>query len=667
MNFIKKSLLWLAAFGIFTACSQDDINKVLPSIDSDDFLDGKGMIKITKNIGEWDAGVMFQKNGYILYKEQDADNENLSYLQLMSPESQYDCALYLDKRTNLPEILTFGEETYYFDNQEDSLILILKNTPEGTNLIDSIPFQLSFSNETPHRNTRAKNIITIFNQHDDIQKAIKALNDVLATGTEYTSGQIRKLKNALNKISMLYYYDNVENIIDSLSLCKDIYGENNDSIVFCFAKQATELKVKKLNHMKNCINVRTYPFGAYKVSSNSAVVGGWVYCPNEMFRTVGRWGCIYSKNTRTPSMRNCDGKVYASQNSNKNFKVVLDKLTPGTTYYYKAFYEFTTANHKDLVFTYDNNENAQYYVPGWIASTFTTEGKVEGIIHSVKQTSAICHRNKSSEPLHIDFTYNIHASIAGDEDITEWGVYVYNFNGNGEYYYLPAGDQTSSSNIIMTCTVEKQDFDNINYSSYTATEELQMGIYKITSIGTYDHTDPQIYKLVYKQEPNVKIINCVQGETVPYSDPEEVDWLTYAYWQYEISGAFFIDDIFYFNSGSLKPKGKRKIEGSVDITDGTHQFIGHYYHGDLEDESESHGYTYMGITTHGKDILSRNYIEIDWTGIKIWLSNAIRSLESKSVKSYYSDRIGGIIHVKPVKLTTKEEQSHCNHSKTSLY
>lgn len=360
-------LAWTVSFCALTmlisACGSDE-----ETIKQDGNAYPEGyMVKLTSNIGEWDTGVLYADNGYILLDE-DIDNcSGTSFLQIMSPNEEYDCGLYLNKETCLPECLITDDATTYYHNIGDSMMVVSRLGNDNTISIDSLYFHLNPQETRTTGNKKQWTTITYVNRDDKVKKACKALDAILNAQT-VTSSQIKRLKDALDDISLFYYYDNVEDIIDSLDLCRDTYGEEGDSVIYCFTQYATKKRVKKYDPVRYGITVINYR--PVKVMSTSAIVQGRIFCANDKVKKLGKWGVIYSKNKNGLSLDNCDGIAYANE---LDFDVKLTKLEPKTTYYYKAFYKFNSKNHEDLVFSYGDPKAESYTTSDFWTYDFTTK------------------------------------------------------------------------------------------------------------------------------------------------------------------------------------------------------------------------------------------------------------------------------------------------------
>ena len=344
---------------IFTACSSDeDIHSIPVSTILKD-----GMIKLTNDVGEWDANVIYEEDGYMFFKEKDEAVDNL-YLQFKSPMGDYDCCVLANKSNFLPEILCFSDETYYFDNWGDTLVVSMA-TENKFEVLDSVSFEISgykFFSKSGNKHL----IINYLNRDDKILKVVRALDAILGASENYTSSQLNRLKKALNNISMFHYYENVEEIVDGLDLCRQEYGEKGDSVIYCFSQYATSAKVSTFNSARFAVTVQTR-MGA-SVYCNSAVVSGRIFCPNDQVSEKGTWGIIYAKEPNDLRFESENANVeYATE---MDFTVELRNLEANTTYYYATFYKFNTEDHGDL-FHHFGRKDAEYYVGSW-PNSFTT-------------------------------------------------------------------------------------------------------------------------------------------------------------------------------------------------------------------------------------------------------------------------------------------------------
>lgn len=433
---MRHSAVMLGAL-LLCACSEEK-GEDKPLIPVETVLQD-GMIKLTDGIGEWEQAVIYEKDGYVLYQE--AVEEEADYVQFVSPDDSYDCCIYADRNSHLPEALAFADERFYFENQADTAIIVSHTADDGMERLDSIPFRFASAQSKADPTT----IIISYQSTDDrIQRVIKALDAVLASGDHYTSAQVKKLKKALDSISMFYYYDNVESIIDELDLCREEYGETGKEVAYCFAQYATKKRLILTVDVKYAITVRT-ELGAREVYCNSAVVAGSINCMDKSFREKGQWGIVYSKVREGLTLDNCEGVVYANRNGSKNFSLELTDLEKNTTYYYKTFYQFDADDHGDLVFGYGKRD-AKYYVDSDSrAGSFTTREVTIELV-SLYNSSLVEH-HYDPEWQYGSFYPYIKFRVTGAKSIADCGVQIKGeLNGWDDYVLeghsidLPGGE-----------------------------------------------------------------------------------------------------------------------------------------------------------------------------------------------------------------------------------
>lgn len=363
-NFRMLPLIMVIAFWACSSVEDEDLNLIPVEVALEE-----GLIKLTNGIGDWDANVIYEKDGYVFFKENHEAIDNL-YLQFMSPKNDYNCCILADKSDYLPEVLCFSDETYYFENLGDTIVVSL-STEEKYEVLDSIPFEISYSNSYS-KAVETFTTITYLNSDDKIQKVVRALDAILEAGESYTSSQVKRLKGALDNISMFYYYENVEEIINELDLCRQEYGEKGDSVIYCFSQYATKVKIQEFDSAIYGVTTKTR-MGA-EVSCNSAIVSGRIFCPNSQVSEKGQWGIIYAKDREDLNFESENAYiVYATE---KDFTVELRNLDLNTTYYFATFYKFNSRDHGSLYHHY-GPKDAEYYVDSWPNSFKTVEPIVE--------------------------------------------------------------------------------------------------------------------------------------------------------------------------------------------------------------------------------------------------------------------------------------------------
>lgn len=362
MNQLSKfciTVILLSAMFLMPSCNDSDEN----TIKVEDILKN-GLIKLTDNIGDWDEGIVFDNDGFIVVKNPNVNEENL-YVQIMNESDDLECVILSNPTTFLPSSLILNDNIYNFDNVGDSVIVLSRQSDKGIEYIDSIDVQVE---SMVGRASTNATTITFLNRDDKVHKVIKALDAILGAGEGYSSSQLKTLKSSLDKISPFYYYENIEEIIDELDLCRTENTETND-IIYCFTQYAKEVKITLYDPVKYGISVRT-EHTATDVYGTTAVVGGAIYCSSDHCKDKGEWGIILSKNPSDLSLDNYERKELANT---KNFRVEFSDLKPNTTYYFKTFYKYNNPkDHGDLFFSYGPKDADSYVDSDFFMGEFTT-------------------------------------------------------------------------------------------------------------------------------------------------------------------------------------------------------------------------------------------------------------------------------------------------------
>ena len=119
------------------------------------------------------------------------------------------------------------------------------------------------------------------------------------------------------------------------------------------------------------------------------------------------------------------------------------------------------------------------------------------------------------------FRTTVHAKISSLDNIEEWGVYVYNLNGNGEYDLYPSEYKAAKQEdwIDVDFNINKNEFDEINNEYFFASKNIKLGLYKKINnpTGTFDYlslfySEPLLYELVYNKKPSAITLEMVSTE-----------------------------------------------------------------------------------------------------------------------------------------------------------
>ena len=230
--------------------------------------------------------------------------------------------------------------------------------------------------------------------------------------------------------------------------------------------------------------------------------------------------------------------------------------------------------------------------------------KENGRINKLSQTSAVYTKNNSTD--YIAFKYQINATIDDLSNIQEWGVYMVNSSGSNKYFPAKSNSANVPIDIEATFNVNKSDFDNIQKETYTATENIKMGVYTKSS-GNYILGEAKSYPIVYKQKPSLSFTYTQFKSTKPYTEPNDYNWDTQSDFsvKYVVQGAFFVDKLVQVLWGNWVDPGKTDMSDYY-IYDGEHETsYGIIY------KKPGSGTTYRSIemVCGGNVVYSDNYLQ----------------------------------------------------------
>ena len=282
-------------------------------------------------------------------------------------------------------------------------------------------------------------------------------------------------------------------------------------------------------------------------------------------------------------------------------------------------------------------------------------------IKDIKVLGGTNHQNlyddSSSSILNNVVSFQLEINIAFDDmtGIDDW--YVYQKQSDGSYCSLiRKGSFTTVSDRVVAAVYDEyfQDFNTgacnieIDYSNYIAMGYLNSVGVAIkrkdaeTGVSYWEYGESKDYKLVYNKKPSISLTNVVQGETLSMTpDAAGRDMRTLYIYEYEISGALFVDEMFRYlinlagfdeNGGKIPYNYENSSDGNImdGISDGkSSNGMAFTYWSDPEKCDQSNAYIYFGINCQGRDILSANCIELSGVNRSVKLSTRNLTNEEK--------------------------------------
>ncbi|MCM1076362.1 MAG: hypothetical protein NC411_03270 [Bacteroides sp.] len=339
-----------------------------------------GIIAVNSEIGDWDAAYL-TKDGYFCFKsgldkETDSKYNSLSF---MAPESTDIVSIISTKEGNIPTQMKIKEGMVYFSFPNDSILELLLDNGAKMEMIDSIAYRKA-SLPGLGGDDRFKAILA---------NASSLLNSSVGGARPASLGSIASV---FDKVSKMPYVTDDE-FLGTIS--KDADGN------YTFTGTISEWFKNIMD--KDVKNVLTLWTGkaTFKVGGSSCTLSGTIWCSSDIFNKYGTYGILCDTDPTKLTVGNAEYQGTGVQNADDlSFGVDFRGFKPNTTYYYRAYYEFNSADHGSLIPKYGSSFDAVFY--DTTIKSFTTgdnvltvdvvmcidaTGSMSGIINTVKRNA----------------------------------------------------------------------------------------------------------------------------------------------------------------------------------------------------------------------------------------------------------------------------------------
>lgn len=232
--------------------------------------------------------------------------------------------------------------------------------------------------------------------------------------------------------------------------------------------------------------------------------------------------------------------------------------------------------------------------------------------------------------------YDVSANIIGDgkqlTDYEEYGIYFRNTKSNEIYTKKSLlSNIFESKEVTFSFYVNKEDYENINYSSFVAKSSMyRFGVYAKNKNGNYLLFDEKTVEFVYNKSPKVTICNLQQGAI--YSiDTNNYDRKAEYSYNISVDGGLFIDSIYGFYEGQWVSPG---ISGHVStIADGDYNTSNTSVLFNSENDPHTN-YRYYIANVNGKENRSNSIIySFNGGNCSIYLGSSTRTGETSIVST----------------------------------
>ena len=175
---------------------------------------------------------------------------------------------------------------------------------------------------------------------------------------------------------------------------------------------------------------------------------------------------------------------------------------------------------------------------------------IGGKITDFTQADARFMHNNPYEEGYVNFVAYLTAEIDSNDDLEEWGVYYMSDSKYGIYQRFPADMPTAKvkDEIMVEFTVNRYEFDYMDYTNFTASKNMKFGVYKKykNPTGNYDYLtyyygDMSEFTVTYDKKPTVEVYDTyVTGER-PYDgdDPYYEKWCDFSF-KAKLDGCLFM-------------------------------------------------------------------------------------------------------------------------------
>lgn len=400
LNLLTALLIAVCGMSIASCSSDDSGEENTPPVVESVLGDASGIIKIESGIGDFDAAYL-TKLGYFCYKK-DASSaaDKYSAITYMPEDGSDMVSLIATKADNIPTQMVTKNGTIYFSFPDDKILELLYDDGTGAmTMLNSV----EYSKEELAQLTADAN-------GDAFKATLSAAASLLNKNVTRSS-----LGNALIEMYGKIFgdicgepYVSDEQIVGSITV--------SESGNFVFTEVIDEWYETEIEEFVcNVLSLWTGE-ATFKVGGSSCTLSGTIWCPLGTFNIYGTYGIICDEDQSKLYLGSAEYEGAGFQDEDDlSYSVDFRGFKPNTTYYYRAYYKFTTSDHGGIVSKYADSAELVIYDP--TIKSFTTgenaltvdvvmcidvTGSMSGIINTVKKNA-------------IDFydSFNNHCEKAG--------------------------------------------------------------------------------------------------------------------------------------------------------------------------------------------------------------------------------------------------------------
>lgn len=309
-------------------------------------------------LGSWDKGYS-TKQGLFLLKKNDAPSAsprrkaggtssalNIETLYFSSADGATKATLLINKENNLPLQFVMKEGVLNFSFLSDNVLELVFTNGETIKYVDQIEYDKAALDAA----------MAAADYKNDLQRSLFFFASVT---------DVSKLSSYPTVVASVLYFREIVNChyVGSSTMTASEAADAGVAVgsdgVAVAATDADTFEETYVEKIYNTITVWTGK-ASFKVGGSSCTLSGTVFCADPRATEAGIVGIVCDKDPKKLFIGQAEFQGAAELKDGQNFDVDFRGFNPKTTYYYRAFYQFTpVAGHDGLVLDpaqkYDEN------------------------------------------------------------------------------------------------------------------------------------------------------------------------------------------------------------------------------------------------------------------------------------------------------------------------
>lgn len=366
-----KQQIWIA-----DSIYENDVNNLEHLMLFNPYVEG--IISCMNNIGDWDKGY-WTSVGYFKYKNslmniEHIDAENFELLHHEGFDGSLSTDIVFSKSNNLPLWLILDDEIIvHFTYYNDSLCALSIQLDDFVYDIAEI----EYNNETLQLQLRENNYT------DELKRCLFYVVTLMNCDL-----------SAYNSLSLVL--ERFRKVLEDNYLDTNLDDSKNKAFgATCFGSKDNKVNTKVFYSLY----VKTG--GSKNITDKAALCDGSIKCANSSFRTCGEYGILCDKDPSNLTVDKAQFKVPGNQEKlSLSFKVNVSGLDASTTYYYCAYYKFTSNKTDNIYIKYKDSSIRETY--GKVKSFTTLPPDISGTWNCTET-----HYLPSGTPHYISYTLTL--------------------------------------------------------------------------------------------------------------------------------------------------------------------------------------------------------------------------------------------------------------------